>query len=139
MAFDVAEGLRIVLVEAQTAMEYDLDHVALVASDPQSSADAWHLLGFHPARPRDGAMRVGVGRRLLELLQGERVEPERPLLNHVAVLVESADDTARRGRRGRSRGGRRQGRRRTRYAVFVSGPDGVKLEYVEHKPSFSLA
>ena len=24
------------------------------------------------------------------------------------------------------------------YAVFVNGPDGVKLEYVEHKPSFSL-
>ena len=24
------------------------------------------------------------------------------------------------------------------YAVFVWGPDGIKLEYVEHKPSFSL-
>ena len=24
------------------------------------------------------------------------------------------------------------------YAVFVVGPEGVKLEYVEHKPSFSL-
>ena len=23
-------------------------------------------------------------------------------------------------------------------AVFVMGPDGIKLEYVEHKPSFSL-
>ena len=23
-------------------------------------------------------------------------------------------------------------------AVFVWGPDGIKLEYVEHKPSFSL-
>jgi hypothetical protein len=25
------------------------------------------------------------------------------------------------------------------YAVFVWGPDGIKLEYVEHKASFSLA
>ena len=24
------------------------------------------------------------------------------------------------------------------YAVFVYGPDRIKLEYVEHKPSFSL-
>jgi hypothetical protein len=24
------------------------------------------------------------------------------------------------------------------YAVFVWGPDRVKIEYVEHKPSFSL-
>ena len=24
------------------------------------------------------------------------------------------------------------------YAVFVWGPDGIKLEYVEHKPTFSL-
>ena len=24
------------------------------------------------------------------------------------------------------------------FAVFVWGPDRVKLEYVEHKPSFSL-
>jgi hypothetical protein len=24
------------------------------------------------------------------------------------------------------------------YAVFVWGPDRIKLEYVEHKPSFSL-
>ena len=24
------------------------------------------------------------------------------------------------------------------YAVFLSGPDGVRIEYVEHKPTFSL-
>ena len=24
------------------------------------------------------------------------------------------------------------------YAAFLRGPDGVRIEYVEHKPSFSL-
>jgi hypothetical protein len=24
-------------------------------------------------------------------------------------------------------------------ALFVTGPDGVHLEYIEHKPSFALA
>jgi hypothetical protein len=24
------------------------------------------------------------------------------------------------------------------YAAFLTGPDGVRIEYVEHKPSFSL-
>jgi hypothetical protein len=24
------------------------------------------------------------------------------------------------------------------YAAFLRGPDGVRLEYVEHKPTFSL-
>jgi catechol 2,3-dioxygenase-like lactoylglutathione lyase family enzyme len=138
VAFDVAEGLRIVLVEAEPAVKYDLDHVALVVSDPQASADAWHLLGFHPARPRDGAMRVGVAGAYLELLQGERVEPERPLLNHVAVLVESADELRDEAVEAGAEVVDVKDAANT-YAVFVNGPDGVKLEYVEHKPSFSLA
>src|SRR5205085_412026 len=61
--FEIAEGLRVRLVEARTAVEYDLDHVALVASDPDAA--------------------------------------------------------------------------NTR-AVFLWGPDSVRVEYVEHKPTFSL-
>jgi catechol-2,3-dioxygenase len=137
VAFDVAEGLRVALVEAQTPVEYDLDRVALVVSDPERSADAWHLLGFHPARPRDGAMRVGVAGAYLELRHGERVEPERPLLNHLAVLVESADDLRDEAVEAGAEVVDVKDAENT-YAVFVNGPDGVKLEYVEHKPSFSL-
>jgi len=59
------------------------------------------------------------------------------LLNHIAVLVDSADehiaaandlgieivnvvDAA------------------NTYAVFLRGPEHVRIEYVEHKPTFSL-
>jgi catechol 2,3-dioxygenase-like lactoylglutathione lyase family enzyme len=134
---DVGEGLRIVLVEAPTPVEYDLDHVALAVPDPKGSAETWHLLGFHPARPRDGVVRVGLAGAYLELLAGERVEPERPLLHHVAVLVESADDLRDQAVEAGAEVAEVKDAPNT-YAVFVNGPDGVKLEYVEHKPSFSL-
>jgi catechol 2,3-dioxygenase-like lactoylglutathione lyase family enzyme len=134
---DVAEGLEIVLVEAQTPVELDLDHVALAVPDPQASADAWHLLGFHPARPRAGIVRVGVSGSYLELVPGPRMEPARPLLNHLAVLVESANDLRDQAVEAGAEVVDVVDAPNT-YAVFVNGPDGVKLEYVEHKPSFSL-
>lgn len=136
-AVEIAEGLRVVLVEGRTPVEYDLDHVALVVPDPEASAEAWQLLGFHPARPRDGTVRVGLAGAYLELVPGPRAQPERPLLNHIAVLVESADEL-----RDQAVGAGAEVvdvvDAANTYAVFVNGPDGVKLEYVEHKPSFSL-
>ena len=138
LAFDVAEGLRIVLVEARTPTEYDLDHVALVASDPQASADSWHLLGFHEARlGADGSVRVGVGGAYVELVPGPAAATDRPLLNHIAVLVDSADDLRDQAVQAGAEVLDVKDAEKT-YAVFVGGPDGVKLEYVEHKPSFSL-
>jgi catechol 2,3-dioxygenase-like lactoylglutathione lyase family enzyme len=136
-AVDVAEGLRIVLVEEQTPTEYDLDHVALAVPNPEASAQAWHLLGFHPARPRDGTVRVGVAGSYLELMPGPPVDPARPLLNHIAVLVDSADESREQAVEAGAEVLDVVDAENT-YAVFVGGPDGVKLEYVEHKPSFSL-
>jgi len=37
-SFDAGEGLRIVLVEAKTDVDYDLDHVALRSVDPRATA-----------------------------------------------------------------------------------------------------
>src|SRR4051794_36642137 len=59
--FEIAEGLRIRLVEAATDVEYDLDHVALAATDPEAAADEYLSLGFEPTEPADGALRVEVG------------------------------------------------------------------------------
>lgn len=135
---DLGEGLQIVLVEGETPVEYDLDHVALTVPNPEASADAWHLLGFHPARPAgDGAVRVGLAGAYLELLPGPAAQPEKPLLNHLAVLVESADELRDQAVEAGAEVVDVKDAENT-YAVFVSGPDGVKLEYVEHKPSFSL-
>ena len=80
-------------------MEYDLDHVALRRAIPRSSA-AWHVLGF-PRPPRRRVHRVGVAGAYLELLKGERVETDRPLLNHVAVLVDEAEEWRATSARGR--------------------------------------
>ncbi|HST26482.1 MAG TPA: VOC family protein [Gaiellaceae bacterium] len=137
VSFEVAEGLRIALVEARTPMDYDLDHVALRSGDPAQAVGAWHLLGFHPARPHGGAERIGLAGAYLELREGDPGEPERPLLNHLAVLVDSADDLRDQAVAAGAEVADVKDAPNT-YAVFVLGPDGVKLEYVEHKPSFSL-
>jgi len=136
--FDIAEGLRIGLVEARPAVEYDFDHVALTVPDPAASADAWHLLGFHPARPLDDAVRVGMAGAYLELRCGDPGRTERPLLNHLAALVDSAEDLRDQAVAAGAEVTDVKDAENT-YAVFVTGPDGVTLEYVEHKPSFSLA
>lgn len=136
-ALDVGEGLQIVLVEGETPVEYDLDHVALAIRDPEMSAQAWQLLGFHPARPREGVVRVGIAGAYLELVPAPAAQPERPLLNHIAVLVESADDLRDQAVEAGAEVLDVKDTDNT-YAVFVNGPDGIKLEYVEHKPSFSL-
>jgi len=136
--FDVAEGLRVGLVEASTDSEYDLDHVALFSRAPRETAEAYEPLGFEAASPgRGGAPRVEVGGAYVEFHDGDPGAPQRPLLNHLAVLVESAED-------------HRAAAEDLGFeiddwvdapntlAVFVRGPEGVRIEYVEHKPSFSL-
>ena len=127
--FDVGEGLQVTLVQGETDVEYDFDHVELLSPDPEAAARDWLRFGFSPAGPT----RVEVEGAFLELVAGDPGEPERPLLNHLGVLVDAAGpaqdlgfdvadviDAP------------------NTFAVFVWGPDRVKLEYVEHKASFSL-
>jgi catechol 2,3-dioxygenase-like lactoylglutathione lyase family enzyme len=134
---DLGQGVRLRLVEAATDSEYDLDHVALYSADPRATAEAYERFGFDAAPPTpEGHPRVEVGGAYVEFHPGEPGDPERPLLNHLAVLVDSVDehiaeaedmgvvdnvvDAA-----------------NTR-AVFVWGPERVRIEYVEHKPEFAL-
>ncbi|MDQ4081670.1 MAG: VOC family protein, partial [Actinomycetota bacterium] len=51
LLFDVAEGFQLGLVEAPTAVEYDLDHVALRSASPDETAGAYLRLGFESAAP----------------------------------------------------------------------------------------
>src|SRR2546423_648233 len=91
--FDVAEGLRLGLVEATTEVEYDLDHAALFSTDPEQTARDYERLGFEPAgKAPSGAPRVAVGGAYVEFHEGTPGDPEKPLLNHLAVLVDSAQD-----------------------------------------------
>src|SRR5215471_10865395 len=47
--FDIGEGLTITLVEGETAVEYDLDHVALRSPDPEAVAREWRRFGLSAA------------------------------------------------------------------------------------------
>ncbi len=131
--FDAGGGVRLTLVEAPTDVEYDLDHVALYSAEPAQTAGEYLRYGFE----RAGEARVEVGGAFVELLAGDPGEPDRPLLNHLAVLVDSADEVI--------ADARVLGidvesvvDAANTYAAFLRGPEGVRIEYVEHKPTFSL-
>jgi catechol 2,3-dioxygenase-like lactoylglutathione lyase family enzyme len=136
--FEVREGLRLGLVESPTDVEYDLDHVALWSGAPEQTAQAYEQLGFAPAEPGgSGAPRVEAGGAFVEFHHGEPGEPEKPLLNHLAVKVDSADEHIAEARELGLEIADIVDAANT-YALFVWGPERVKIEYVEHKPSFSL-
>ncbi len=136
--FHVGEGLRLGLVEGPTDVEYDLDHVALHSSTPAQTADRYEQFGFAPAEPGpSGAPRVEVGGAYVEFHEGRPGDPDRSLLNHLAVLVDSADEhIADAGDLGIEVADVVDAP--NTYAVFLWGPERVKIEYVEHKPTFSL-
>lgn len=133
-AVDLGEGVELVLVEAETDSDLDLDHIELVSADPAAAAVDWQTLGF--TQGDDG--RLEVGGAWLELRQGDPGRSERPLLNHIGVLVDSVEEhQAEAGELGVEIADVVDAP--NTLALFVWGPDGVKLEYIEHKPSFSLS
>ena len=136
--FDVSEGLRLGLVEAPTDVEYDLDHAALFSATPEDTARAYEQLGFNPAGSGpSGAPRVEVGGAHVEFHPGAPGDPEKPLLNHLAVLVDSADQHISEANELGIEIDNVVDAANT-LAVFVWGPERVRVEYVEHKPTFSL-
>ena len=129
---DAPGGVALGLVRADDGADFDLDHVVLRVPEPERAAEKLSQLGF--ARS-DG--RLEVADRWLRLEAGDPGHSERPLLNHLALLVDSAESL------------RAEAERRglevadvvdapNTLAVFLWGPDRIKLEYVEHKPGFSL-
>jgi len=129
--FDAGHGAMLTLVEAETDVEYDLDHVALWADDPEATAGAWERYGF----TRVGPARVEVGGAFVEFHAGRG--DGAPILNHIAVLVDSADEVV---ADARDLGIEVESvvDAANTYAAFLWGPEGVRIEYVEHKPTFSL-
>jgi catechol 2,3-dioxygenase-like lactoylglutathione lyase family enzyme len=123
--FELPDGLVLSVVDG----EDDLDHVVLRSPDPEAAAREWLRYGLEPAGPT----RVEVGGAFLEFVEGDVPETERPLLNHLAVLVDRAAPAQDLGVEVAD-----VVDAPNTFAVFVWGPDRVKLEYVEHKASFSL-
>ena len=129
--FTAAGALPLGLVEAK-GVDYDLDHVVLEAADPKLSFAELSGLGFEA---RDG--RLWAGDAYVSIEQGSAADPERSLLNHLGLRVDSAAEHI---EEARSRGLDIADvvDAPNTYALFVWGPERLKLEYVEHKASFSL-
>jgi catechol 2,3-dioxygenase-like lactoylglutathione lyase family enzyme len=129
---EAGEGLRLALVEVEEGVAYDLDHVAFRVPDPAATFAGLAELGFEPV---NGSLSAGDASVVFE--EGDPGESDRPLLNHLGLRVESAGDhIAEAERRGLEIADVVDAP--NTYAVFVWGPDRIKLEYVEHKPTFSL-
>ncbi|MDX6414260.1 MAG: hypothetical protein QOH23_1670 [Gaiellaceae bacterium] len=134
---ELGEGVQVRLVEAPTEVEYDLDHVALYSADPEGTAKEYTDLGFNSVEPSDeGHPRVEVGGAYVEFHPGDPGDPDKPLLNHVAVLVDKVDPVIAEAEQ-RDIVDKVVDAANTR-AVFVWGPERVRIEYVEHKPEFAL-
>jgi catechol 2,3-dioxygenase-like lactoylglutathione lyase family enzyme len=124
-------GLRIGLVEAD-GREFDLDHVVLTLANPDAAAAELTELGFER---RNGVL--AVDDRTLRLEQGVAEDGGRPLLNHLALLVDDAHRVQDEAERAGLEIDDVKDAANT-FAVFVRGPEGVRIEYVEHKPGFAL-
>ena len=131
-AFDAPGGLALGLVEAP-GQDFDLDHVVLGLSDPDGAADAFAQMGFE--RGADGT--VAVGDRHMRLVRGNADDGGSPLLNHLALLVDDAHGIQDEAESAGFEIDDVKDAKNT-FAVFLRGPEGVRVEYVEHKPGFAL-
>ena len=131
-AFEAPAGVPLGLVQSE-GRDFDLDHVVLSLEDPETAASSFEELGFD--RRPDG--NVAVDDRYVRVVRGSAADGGRPLLNHLALLVDDA----------RSVQDEAQGAgleiddvkdAANTFAVFLRGPEGVRVEYVEHKPGFAL-
>jgi catechol 2,3-dioxygenase-like lactoylglutathione lyase family enzyme len=129
--FTGPEGIPFALVEDTDAAICDLDHLVLRVTDPRAVRDGLASLGLEP--DGDG---LRLADRGVRLEQGPPPSGE-PLLNHIALLIDSGQDGLDEVRR---RGIEVTAVKDTdnTFAFFIAGPERISIEYVEHKPTFSL-
>ena len=131
-AFEAPAGLPLGLVEAE-GRDFDLDHVVLGLVDPEAAGQSLLDMGFE-LRP-DGT--AGVGDRYVRIVHGSAADGGRPLLNHLALLVDDAHGV-KDGAEGNGFEVDDVKDAPNTFAVFLRGPEGLRIEYVEHKPGFAL-
>lgn len=131
-AFEGPAGLPLGLTEAE-GRDFDLDHVVLGLADPEAALACLDELGFD--RRPDGT--AAVSDRYVRIVRGHPADGDRPLLNHLALLVDDAH-----GLQDEAEGAGLEiddvKDAKNTFAVFLRGPEGVRIEYVEHKPGFAL-
>lgn len=113
--------------------------LTLDASEPATVA-AQYLAhyGFAAHSSPVGSASVALADSIIAFTPASSAGVAQPMLNHLGLLVESAQHHI--------EAATESGLRITNVvdapntlAVFVEGPDGVTIEYVEHKPEFALA
>ncbi|HYZ29537.1 MAG TPA: VOC family protein [Thermoleophilaceae bacterium] len=126
-------GLELQFVDHRQGDDWDLNHVRLRVPDPVHAVSEFLQLGFEPG---DGPESVVAGDKTIYFVEGGDGRVERPLLNHIALLVDSHKEHA---DAARERGLEyEEVDAANTWAVFVTGPYGIRIEYVEHKPGFAL-
>jgi catechol 2,3-dioxygenase-like lactoylglutathione lyase family enzyme len=115
-------------------VNYDLEGLVLRSRDPERSADVLLSMGFAPG---GNATTVKAGEYRLKLVTSVAGVGTQGRLYHLGCLVDSAQDHR---REAEEQGFEIQDwvEGPNTVAVFVRGPEGVSVEYVEHKPTFSL-
>ncbi len=134
--FTGPEGLPLALVPGQGDFtEYDLEGLVLRSGDPEGSARGFVKMGFAPG---ENATTVKAGEYRLRLVTSAAGAGTQGMLYHLGCLVDSAENHRKEAEE--------QGLEIQDFvegpntvAVFVRGPEGVSVEYVEHKPTFSLS
>ncbi len=133
--FTGPEGLPLALVPGEGYFtDYDLESLVLRSNDPEEAARGFVKMGFAPG---EDTTTVKAGEYRLRLVPSMLDVGARSMLYHLGCLVDSAKD--------HQREAEEQGHEIQDFvegpntlAVFVRGPEGVSVEYVEHKPTFSL-
>jgi catechol 2,3-dioxygenase-like lactoylglutathione lyase family enzyme len=133
--FTGPEGLPLALVPGVGDFtEYDLEGLVLSSGDPEASARGFVKMGFAPG---ENATTVKAGEYRLRLVTSAAGAGTQGMLYHLGCLVDSAENHR---KEAEERGLEIQDfvEGPNTVAVFVRGPEGVSVEYVEHKPTFSL-
>lgn len=131
--FTGPEGLPFALVPGEDGFtDYDLEGLVLRSRSPEDSARGFLDMGFAAG---EGPTTVKAGEYRLHLV--DSAPDAGGMLFHVGCLVDSAEDHR---REAEEQGFEIQDfvEGPNTLAVFVRGPEGVSVEYVEHKPTFSL-
>jgi catechol 2,3-dioxygenase-like lactoylglutathione lyase family enzyme len=133
--FSGPEGLPLALVPGRKdSVDYDLEGLVLRSSDPEEAAGGFVKMGFAPG---ENATTVRAGEYRLRFVTSAAGVGAQGMLYHLGCLVDSAQEHR---REAEERGFEIQDwvEGPNTVAVFVRGPEGVSVEYVEHKPTFSL-
>jgi catechol 2,3-dioxygenase-like lactoylglutathione lyase family enzyme len=133
--FTGPEGLPLALVPGEGDFtDYDLEGLVLRSGDPERSARDFVEMGFAPG---ENAATVKAGEYRMRLVPSTPDTETQSMLFHLGCLVDSAQDHR---KEAEERGFEIQDfvEGPNTLAVFVRGPEDVSVEYVEHKPTFSL-